>query len=324
METAALILLIAAFGAEAATPSAEGVLGEDYDVFETPVLRWIIGDNAAMGGHAGRYNGVFSVAEKGGDFSPFVESYAGLNLEHYFDGRPRPADSAVFFEPRNAPMTFTRIDANTAELHQPATPVYGVESWSRFEAKSPYYIDLRFRCIPHKEVFQGGFFGVFWASYINGPEDKSIYFLREGAALDAPFWEQLCTQKHGVASSVRQAGEEAATLFQEPGELLYANFSGLNYGERFFYGRVRDKVLIYIFAPGPIVRFAHSPSGGGENARGDGNNPAWDFQMIVPGYRAGQEYRLDMRLAYKPWAGREDVLSEVRKYFAEMAPGGAR
>lgn len=98
---------------------------------------------------------------------------------------------------------------------------------------------------------------------------------------------------------------------------MFNNISPLRYSVPFFYGRVRDKVLIYAFKPGPIVRFSHSPSGGGRTRSGDAQNPAWDFQLIVPDYKPGVEYGLEMRLIYKPWAGRNGVLEEVRKYLAK-------
>lgn len=324
MCTFPITLLLAMLGAEPQPAPPQGIQGQDYDSFGVDGFRGVLGNNAALGQHANRYNGVFNITHPGLAESPFVEAYAGLNLEHYFDGRARPADSNVFFEPRVAPMTFTRIDNVTAELHQPPTPVFGVESWSRFTLRSPHYIDLDFRCIPHRDAFEGGFFGVFWASYINAPEDKSLYFLRAGSTLDQPFWEQFCTQKHGQDSSVLQADDAANTPFSAPGDMLYAVPAQLRYGERFFYGRVRDHVLIYVFAPGSVVRFAHSPSGGGATAAGDASNPAWDFQMIVPEYRIGQKYALHMRLVCKPWAGRADVLSEVRKYLTEAAVRDSR
>jgi hypothetical protein len=70
-------------------------------------------------------------------------------------------------------------------------------------------------------------------------------------------------------------------------------------------------VLIYIFRPGPTVRFAHSPSGGGATPDGQDTCPAWDFQLLIPRCAADTEYGLDMRLVYKPWKGRADVLAEV-------------
>lgn len=216
-------------------------------------------------------------------------------------------------------MIFRRIDARTAELHQPTTPHFGVESWTRLGVGVPHRVDMHFRCVLHKEALCGGFLGVFWASYIHEPEDKSIYFLQPGSRPGAPRWAQLCTQKHGQASSVRHEAESLELSFEEPGDLLYANLSALRYSSPFFYGRWRDRVLIYIFRPGPVVRFAHSPCGGGPTAAGDDTNPAWDFQLLLPACVPSQTYELVMRLVFKPWVGRADVLEEVGKYLGQAA-----
>lgn len=308
MSVAPVAILLALISAEA---------NENYAVFNSEGLQCVIGNNAPMDKHNARYNGVFSIDAPGTAESPFVQDYAGLNLEHYFDARPRLSDSDLFFEPRVAPMTFTQLSATTAELHQPTTPFFNVESWTRFEVKGPHYIDLQFRCIPRKDIFQGGFFGVFWASYINAPEDKSIYFLSAGSSLENPQWVQFCTQKHGAASSVRGENDTLELSYDKPGDLLYANSSPLQFSQPFYYGRVRDQVLIYIFKPGPVIRFAHSPSGGGKTVSGEDTNPAWDFQLIIPGYEINKEYGLSMRLVCKPWAGRGDVLKEVQKYLGQ-------
>ena len=75
--------------------------------------------------------------------SPFVPSYAGLNLEHIFDGQ---ADDAreVFFEPRYAEMTFRKLSDHEAELHQPPTPTFQLESRTRFTLVEPHYLDMTY------------------------------------------------------------------------------------------------------------------------------------------------------------------------------------
>ena len=99
-------------------------------------------------------------------------------------------------------------------------------------------------------------------------------------------------------------------------DALFTNMSRIQYSEPFYYGRFGDMVLIYIFKPNPYLRFAHSPSGGGRTSSGDDTNPAWDFQLVIPAPKAGAEYSLDMRVVFKPWAGRADVLKEVRLWLS--------
>ncbi|MDQ1256816.1 MAG: hypothetical protein QG656_1416, partial [Candidatus Hydrogenedentes bacterium] len=74
----------------------------DYADFAVAQLRAVIGNNAEMGEHRAGYNGVFALRRAEGDESAYVPLYAGLNLEHFFDARPRHTDSNVFFEPRRA------------------------------------------------------------------------------------------------------------------------------------------------------------------------------------------------------------------------------
>ncbi|MDP1592020.1 MAG: hypothetical protein Q8M07_29940, partial [Prosthecobacter sp.] len=94
-------------------------------------LTAVIGDNSAHGEHRAGYNGVWSLRHSAGTRSVFVPAIAGLNLEHIVTGE-HLEDAKTFFEPRNAPMTLRQISEDEAELHQPPTPTFHVESWTRF------------------------------------------------------------------------------------------------------------------------------------------------------------------------------------------------
>lgn len=297
---------------EAADQAKDGV---DYAAFSVSRLTCVIGNNKRLGEHRAWYNGVFSMSSPDEAQTPFVPLYAGLNLENYFDARPRPADNAVFFEPRANPIQFKRLSESSAELYQAPTPFYGIESWTRFDVKEPYYVDMAYRCIPRKGDLAGGFFGVFWASYINEPMDKSYYFLAAGSTLDKPVWVQYCTQKHDRDSTVPNEKDTVPLAFEQTDKtVLWNQISLLRYSEPFFYGRFHNMVLIYIFEPNPGLRFSHSPSGGGDTRAKDGSNPAWDFQLVAPNYTVNKEYGVKARLVYKPWVDRADVLREVRAY----------
>jgi hypothetical protein len=298
----------------------EGVEGGDYAEFRAARLTAVIGNNNGLGPHRAWYNGVYSMRAPEESESPYVTVYAGINLENFFDARPVDAvkERTVFFEPRSSPMAFRKISDRVAELHQEATPVYGIESHMRFELKDPHYIDYTCTCIPRRGDLAGGFFGVFWASYIEAPENNAIYFLNAGSTLDAPFWVQFATQQHDLNSSVRREDDTFDPPFEPGAAALWRSVSPLRYALPLYYGRFRDMVLIYLFKPeNVLLRFAHSPSGGGVTPGRNQNNPAWDFQMLVPNYAAGTEYRLRMRVVYKPWVSREEVLAEARKYFDE-------
>ena len=296
----------------------EGVEGANFHRYETPTISCIIGDNAALGEHRNRYNGIYQLTTPTLKESPFVPFYAGLNLEHYFDLRPGiNEDGHTFFEPRNEPMTFRQLDAQTTELYQPVTPYWAVESTTRFTVAPEGHIDMTFTCTPHKDHWVGGFMGIFWASYINAPLNKSIYFLQADSSLEEPKWYQYCTQRHGLHSTAFGADDDLALEGPESTTNLFISPSPVKFAVPFYYGRFRDHVLIYLYeaGEGARIRFSQSPSGGGTTAAGDDTNPAWDVQLIVPDPEVGKAYGMKARLIVKPWEGREDVLEHARAFY---------
>ena len=292
-----------------------GVQGKDFDTLSVSRLSAVVGNNEFMGEHhKGRYNGIFSMTSPDQTESPFVPFYAGLNLEHYFDAQNRHPDGQVFFEPREYPMSFEKINDTTATMLLPKTPYWKAECDITVELKEPYYLDYAFRVTPHKKKMAGNLFGVFWASYMNAPIDKSVYFLSGDSTLDAPKWQQFYSQVHNRDSVLRHSSDSFEMPKVDKPEALWLEESPLRFSEPFYYGRYRNMVFIYIFKSDEIVRFTTSPSGGGWNEEKAANNPAWDFQLLVPNFKVGTEYGLDVRVVYKPWVDRNDVLNEVRKY----------
>jgi hypothetical protein len=282
-----------------------------HDTFQAGDLTAVIGDNSAAGAHRAGYNGVWSLTHRTEPVNLFVPAVAGLNLEHIFDGDKRDSDNSrkIFFEPRNAPMTFKKLTATEAELYQPPTPTFHLESWTRFQLVAPHYLDFHFRCRPTQHVFAHGYIGLFWASYVNAPEDKSIYF-RSGR-----LWQQLCTQRHNDESTVRHRDDQLELKFSPGlGDALYKNLSPLRFDEALYYGLFRNHVFILMFERADGVRFTHSPSGGGVNKDQQTPNPAWDFQYLLPRYEVRREYGLRARAVYRERCSRAEVLREYENW----------
>src|SRR5438128_109454 len=78
------------------------------------------------------------------------------------------------------------------------------------------YLDMHFRCMPHQHDFPRGWMGVFWASYINAPPDKFMYF-RGGLDEQKDSWMQLCTPWHNDQSTVRHRDDKLDLQF-DPGQ----------------------------------------------------------------------------------------------------------
>ena len=282
-----------------------------HGTFQAGDLTAVIGDNSAAGMHRAGYNGLWSLTHRTEPTNLFVPTVAGLNLEHIFDGdhRDRDGRQVVFFEPRNAPMTFRRLSKTEAELHQPPTPTFHLESWTRFALRAPHYVDMHFRFRPTQHLFTHGYVGLFWASYINAPEDRSIYFRHGGT------WQQLCTQRHNDESTVRHRGDKLELRFSDGyPDCLYRHLSPLRFDEPFYYGLFRNHVAILMFDRTEGVRFTHSPSGGGLTKEMQTSNPAWDFQYLLPRYEVRREYEFRARLAYRPRCSRAEVTREYENW----------
>ena len=276
-------------------------------------LTAVVGDNAAAGEHRAGYNGVWSLRHAAGARSVFVPAVAGLNLEHIVSGE-HLEDTKTFFEPRNAPMTFRKISESEAELHQPPTPTFHVESWSRFRLVAPHYLDMSFRCVAHQAVFPRGYLALFWASYIHAPADKSMYFL---GGLDGQknSWTQLCTQWHNDQSTVRHREDNFKMNFPAGGrDALFKSLSRFRFDQPFFYGNFDDLTWLVMFDRAEGIRLTHSPSGGGGNAELQTTNPAWDFQFLVQQPEVMQEYSFTVRTMLRPRCSREELLAEYLKW----------
>lgn len=276
-------------------------------------LTAVIGDNSAEGEHRAGYNGVWSLHHSAGTRSVFVPAVAGLNLEHIVSGE-HLEDGKTFFEPRNAPMSFTQLSDSDAELHQPPTPTFHVESWTRFQLAAPHYLDMSFRFVPHRPVFSRGYLALFWASYINAPADKSMYF-QGGLDSQKDLWTQFCTQWHNDQSTVRHRDDTFEMTFPPGGrDALFKSLSRYRFDLPFFYGNFDDLMWLVMFDRAEGIRMTHSPSGGGVSAELQTTNPAWDFQYFVQNPEVMKEYSFRVRTVLRPRCSREELLHEFMNW----------
>lgn len=281
-----------------------------HDTFQVGDLTAVIGDNEAYEKHRAGYNGIHGLVHRTQAEPLFVPGVAGLNLEHYFDGhQDLTSGDDIFFEPRRSPMIFRRVADDEAELHQPPTPTFHVESWTRFKLVPPHFIDFSFRFVPHQHAFRHGYLGIFWASYINGPEDKSLY-LRGGKR-----WLQLCSPAHNAQSTVLHRDDKTELKFVKGGkDSLYQNFSPLRFDEPLYYGHFGSHVLIMMFDRTEGLRITHSPSGGGNHGDRETTNPAWDWQFVLPAYEVLKEYSIRARAVYRERCSRAEILAEYERW----------
>ncbi len=279
-------------------------------------LTAVIGDNSGTDTQRPGYNGVWSLQHAAADRSLFVPGISGLNLEHIVNGTTLD-DDAVFFEPRRAAMTVKQTSDQSCELHQPPTPHTGLESRTQFELRPGGILDFHFECWPRQNRFPHGYLSMFWASYINAPEDRSMYF-RGGPAGQADGWSQLCTQFHNDQSTVLHRDDQYTALFDaDKRTALFRNFSPQRMSQPLFYGHFDQLTWLVIFDRTEGIRLTHSPSGGGFNSARQSHNPAWDFQFLIRNPVVNQRYAFSVRTMLLPRTSRDTLLQLAAAWQAD-------
>jgi CubicO group peptidase (beta-lactamase class C family) len=287
------------------------VPGKPYVVLRRGELEAVVVDNRdvdddVLPGHRAGYHGIASLKHTRQRRNIFVPAYAGLNFEHIHDGTEQARE--ILFEPRNAPMQLRRIDEHTAELYQPPTPHWKLESCMRYELLENGLIRLTFECIPRAKNFKNDYIGLFWASYIDKPDSLDIHFMgrRENEPGATIAWIRGATPAHGELAT--HVGEHEARAFAYdtgfPLTLVF-NRSHYRYASPWYFGVCRDMAFVQMFRAPDAVRFSQSPSGGGTGC------PAWDFQWFIEKPRVGTLYQLVMHAAYLPLEQPND-LARVR------------
>ena len=254
--------------------------------------------------HRMGYNGIAELYHTEQDSTAFVPDYAGFNLEHIFSG-----DSLVqYFEPRINPMTLYKKSNTEILLYQGLTPVSGVESLTEFKIVPPNYIDIKFTCILHDlSYFKHDYAGFFWASYINNPPDKNIYFkgIHEESSSDT--WIPVYSEKHGIKSTHPGINDHNDFYFAPDFNATLANnFSDYRFKEPYYFGHFHNMILAFFFESPEVIRFSQSPTGGGNN------NPAWDFQFLIPKPVTNKMYSFKSRMVYKPFVSNHDIEQEYQ------------
>lgn len=296
---------------------------KDYVILRRGDVQIVVVNNEAVDddilpGHRAGYSGVARISHKRQSDNLFVPNYAGLNYEHIHDGKTRDRD--ILFEPRKLPIQLRRIHEHAVELYQAPAGHYKLESCQRYELLEDGTIQLTYECTPRAGTFENGYIGLFWASYINQPKDKSIHFpgfenVEEKSLGELPAAQMVrgVTPQHGIQATHR--GLHDTRLFKHdvnfPLSLVFG-YSRHRFQEPWFYGVSQNMGFAQIFRSADKIRLTQSPSGGGNG------NPAWDFQYFIEDYEVGKTYRFVMRAVYQPIEEQKVFFDRINKEFRDL------
>jgi len=265
-------------------------------------------DMSTLPGHRAGYNGIAALAHRDHPANLFVPSFAGLNFEHIHDGTAVGLKEK--FEPRKFAMELRKINEYTVEVYQAPTGNWKLESCGRYCLLEDGTIEYTFECVPHANDYAKGYIGLFWASYIDKPEDKSIHFKGRSKRTTQPArWIKATTPRHGVASTHGAAGNKIPLDVDPDFPLtLVGSQSGYEYVDPWYYGVSHGMALAFMFREKDNIWFAQSPTGGGNG------NPAWDFQWFIHDVTIGKLYGFTMRVACLPFQGRDALIQSTSRH----------
>jgi len=270
----------------------------------TEHLEFVFADNGKYGPtHKKGYNGIAKIRplDSGDNWNYFVDMYAGLNHEHYFDNNYRTHKE--LFPPRTHPMDIfqerTSDGTTIIKLVQNAYKPWFVHYEGIFKIYNGS-VDFTLKFTPQKPLPTSDFLGVFFASYINHPQNKGITIHVDGK------WHYYETMAHGIESSIASIENLYHPTFSDKLEKhwLFASYAPIKYNLPLFYGINNGIMLCYMFQADPMLYFAHSPSGGGKD------NPAWDFFIIHQNPQPDRAFSISGRLIVKPFISESDLVKE--------------
>lgn len=273
-------------------------------------IQTIVGDASRMGIGGQQYCGLWSLTSVHRPFNAFGNQYAGL-IPREMRGR----------EPK------FRVDGEHAILERPADKKYPVRSKASYKVVAPYYIDHTLTFTDEEDVRQDGcdFREVSWCSYMNSPEDSRLNFLSDQQ------WLRYISPSHGVGSNISPSYISEEELEHWPVQSdwrkerlddrpFHWDRCDFKFDQPFYYGRLGNMALIFVFDNPKWLRFFCSPSGGGKSMINGKFCPAWDHLWVIPKseYEIGKEFRFRTRLIYKEFVSDEDILKEVNDSLAEF------
>jgi hypothetical protein len=266
-------------------------------------LSVLFGDGTPHGMGLPGYCGIWSLGSVRDVHNAFVNSYGGF----------------LFGSHRGRPVELRRVSERQV-LYLLKEP--HLHSRVLFTVREPYYVDSETTIIPQVQVAAPHLLQA-WYSYINSPEDDGIHLWHDGR------WITVHSPQHGVEAtycptSLKNTKDDLRHVSsEERSRFFYYAYSEQRFSKPLFLGRIRHMVMAFLFDTFENIRFTISPSGGGASILPGRNCPAWDWLWLVPQPRPGTPYTLRVRMVYKQFAGRNDMLDELARWGAERQTGGS-
>jgi hypothetical protein len=247
---------------------------------------------------------------------------------HYTASTVRPAVGSGR-APQLAPMQLERTASGTAVLSQKGSEAAGLNVRIEF-ALGAQHVDQTVS-VSSDAAIEG--FDTFWSSTMNQVQCTSLFLEGVVQGGGTPRWLEVASAGMGPEGRIyyrdfdphgktwaehlvdnpvlrQKAGADAASIAATRAAGFFTNEPNKCPFTGFYYGLVDEYCFLMIFRE-PEFYFWTGCSGATVR------NPSWDYGIAGGALQAGEVRSFHLRLVYKPFAGIEDILSEVRSFRGE-------
>lgn len=252
----------------------------------------------------------------------------GMNLEEAETNPEAGTLHELWNAPRVAPMKIEKTSQYSVKLTQNASEASGLNHEIVFTLGDSC-IDQTITTWPDHDIKSSH---TFYASYMNQPQNTSLFFHAVLEGQDKPQWLEVTSPGHGGDASmffrpIDPKGKPwheflsdnpviRQQRFRTPKTIAATERAGFKVGklksfDNFMFGFVDEYVLLFIFRPPEDSSFGMWISASGALAV---RCPAWDYMIDSGPQKAGEKRTFHVRLVYKPFVDIDNVLAEVKRF----------
>lgn len=237
-----------------------------------------------------------------------------FTLEHYI-GVPFDAKEYTEYEPCYSGKRLEAVTPNSCILRYAPSRCSEIDFRAEYRLKPPHFIDVTMTAKTERTNWPHRHFAMFFATIVNMPIYTGINMIAQDILVGMKgqnhwlHFNGMAVQQGKTAHPAGVTKPELPRASNAP-TTYYFSDSSVRFDEPMFYAQVENMVFAVMFKRGDRerVRFTVNPV-----APAFGG-PAWDFVWTEAEPLAGQSYELAFRSVFKPFAGREDILTEYEAF----------
>ena len=238
-----------------------------------------------------------------------------LTLEHYI-AVPMDDPNYIEYEPMASTRILEDVRSDGCTLRYAPMSCCEVDCAISYRMTPPHYVDVLVTAHTTREQWPHNYLALFFATIVDAPIYTGVYIIGNDPNLEfsrSNPWVHFNGQGETHGRTIHPSGVANPELARpdDPPNTYFFDDSSVRFDHPFFYGTVDNMVFSAIFKNSDRghIRFTVNPA----SAFGA---PAWDFFWLIEDLAPGETRQLPLRVLWKPFISRQDILDEYESYNA--------